>query len=270
MGKTLKADDRVVKHFKSMWDKYITLNEEAPIIANLLGVKDPMIENDHIALRSFSMGENSNSIGMLKTAEFYEQLGYNICGQYEFKEKKLSAIHLEHSGPYPLVFISELKVREFSTKFQKLFSSIGVGEDFDFSLGGRPWPATYEIFCSLLKESEYGAWLYAWGFVPNHFTISVNQLRDYEEISEVNESIKERGFQLNQSGGEIKGTPSDYLEQSSTLAYEKNCPFSDGLHLIPSCYYEFAKRYPLPNGDMFTGFLTKSADKIFESTDIQQ
>ena len=42
--------------------------------------------------------------------------------------------------------------------------------------------------------------------------------------------------------------------------------FDDGSKVIPCCYYEFARRYPLPNGNLFQGFVAKSADKIFEST----
>jgi len=39
-----------------------------------------------------------------------------------------------------------------------------------------------------------------------------------EGISEVNSFLKGHGFQLNSSGGEIKETPEQLLEQSSTLA----------------------------------------------------
>jgi hypothetical protein len=44
--------------------------------------------------------------------------------------------------------------------------------------------------------------------------------------------------------------------------------FSKGdIREIPGCYYEFAKRYPLPQGEgLFQGFVPASADKIFEST----
>lgn len=36
---------------------------------------------------------------------------------------------------------------------------------------------------------------------------------------------------------------------------------------IPSCYYEFARRYPDPRtGRVYDGFVAASADKIFEST----
>ncbi|MGB1300776.1 MAG: DUF1338 domain-containing protein, partial [Pseudoalteromonas tetraodonis] len=32
------------------------------------------------------------------------------------------------------------------------------------------------------------------------------------------------------------------------------------------CFYEFAIRYPKPDGEIYTGFVAASADKIFEST----
>ena len=56
------------------------------------------------------------------------------------------------------------------------------------------------------------------------------------------------------------------LEQSSTLADKVAVNFSDKTVKIPSCFYEFAKRYPLNNGQLYTGFVAASADKIFEST----
>ena len=42
--------------------------------------------------------------------------------------------------------------------------------------------------------------------------------------------------------------------------------FTDGDVEIPSCFYEFARRYPMDNGQLYTGFVAASADKIFEST----
>nr|WP_293271384.1 hypothetical protein [Nannocystis sp.] len=43
--------------------------------------------------------------------------------------------------------------------------------------------------------------------------------------------------------------------------------FSDGVYAVPGCYYEFARRYPGPDGALFDGFIEGSADRIFESTD---
>jgi hypothetical protein len=83
----------------------------------------------------------------------------------------------------------------------------------------------------------------------------------------VNTFLKDHGYQLNSSGGEIKGTAKEMLEQSSTLADQVEVRFSDGSHVIPGCYYEFARRYRNAAGKLFSGFIAGSADKIFESTD---
>lgn len=85
-------------------------------------------------------------------------------------------------------------------------------------------------------------------------------------MASINEFITSHGYQLNSAGGIIKGTPAEFLEQSSTMAEKIKVSFSDGEFEIPSCYYEFARRYPLPDGKLYQGFVAQSADKIFEST----
>jgi len=74
--------------------------------------------------------------------------------------------------------------------------------------------------------------------------------------------VKERGFILNSSGGEIKGTTDEGLVQSSTLAEKVKVQFSDGIYEVPSCYYEFAQRFPGKDGKLFQGFIPESADKM--------
>ena len=41
-------------HFTKSWEVYTQLNYQAIEISKLLGVKNPVLENDHIALRTFS------------------------------------------------------------------------------------------------------------------------------------------------------------------------------------------------------------------------
>ena len=118
----------------------------------------------------------------------------------------------------------------------------------------------------LKKESDYAAWVAAIGYRPNHFTVYLNHLSQFKEVSELNSFLKEHGFKLNASGGEVKGSREVYLEQSSTLADSVEIQFTDKKMVITSCYYEFAKRYTLPDGNIYQGFVAKSADKIFEST----
>ena len=118
-----------------------------------------------------------------------------------------------------------------------------------------------------LLESEYAAWFSAFGYRANHFTVSVNHLAEFEALEAVNAYLVENGFTLNTSGGLIKGSAAVCLEQSSTLADPTSVAFADGQHAIPGCFYEFARRYPMPDGHLYHGFVEASADKIFESTD---
>ena len=56
------------------------------------------------------------------------------------------------------------------------------------------------------------------------------------------------------------------LEQSSIMADKIKVRFGTIDEIVPSCYYEFAKRYSDSTGQIYQGFVTTSADKIFEST----
>jgi hypothetical protein len=131
---------------------------------------------------------------------------------------------------------------------------------------GRPWSLTADEYLKLADESEYASWVAAFGFRPNHFTVLVNALKTFKGLPEVNAFVRSLGFTLNSSGGEIKGSPRDKLEQSSTLAQPTQVQFSDRVHSVPACYYEFALRHPVANGQLYQGFVAASADKIFEST----
>jgi hypothetical protein len=253
---------KLIEHFEKTWEVYTELNLEATKIAKLLKVQNPILENDHIALRTFC----GSKTGLSQSCQYYLKMGYHIGGHYKFHHKKLNAVHLENSFGLPLIFISELELNSFSSFFQDIFRNIVIPENISHTHDGRTWDASYKTYQKLLNESDYGAWLYAWGFVPNHFTISVNQLVQFSELAQVNSLLRESGYSLNESGGTIKGTPADFLEQSSTLAYKTKCQFIEGSFEIPSCYYEFAKRYNDKSGTLFQGFSTQSADKIFEST----
>jgi hypothetical protein len=102
----------------------------------------------------------------------------------------------------------------------------------------------------------------------NHFTVLFNALTSFEDLATLNQFLVGNGFLLSHAGGTIKGTPADLLEQSSTRAEIVEVEFADTRVRIPSCYYEFARRYPRPDGTLFPGFVPASADKIFESTDV--
>lgn len=257
--------------FQNLWKNYCEVTPSAERIHRLLNKSQSQeIVNDHIALRTF----NLEKLNLDKLAAHFKALGYEQGGEYHFEAKKLYAQHFEHPDPTaPKVFISELLVEQCSDTLQSVVQALvdgvdsSVVTDSNFLYSGRHWDIDYATYQTLLEESEYAAWLAAWGYRANHFTVSVNHLSQFRTLAEVNQALKDEGYRLNSSGGEIKGSPEELLEQSSTMADRAEVAFADQTVSIPSCFYEFALRYPKPDGQLYTGFVAASADKIFESTD---
>ncbi|MDO6718759.1 DUF1338 domain-containing protein [Psychrosphaera sp. 1_MG-2023] len=256
--------------FDNLWQNYLTVTPSANKIHQLLGsTQQDDIVNDHIALRTFNLPK----VGLDKLAAHFEAVGYKECGEYHFDAKCLYAKHFEHSDPnQPKVFISELLVEKFSAPLQQVIKTLVDNIDAsavtadNFLYSGRHWELDSATYDMLLEESEYAAWTAAWGYRANHFTVNVNTLKDFDTLESVNDKLKAAGFPLNTTGGEIKGSAEVLLEQSATLADDATVEFTDGNKTIPSCFYEFALRYEMPNGKLYTGFVAASADKIFEST----
>jgi len=252
-----------------MWVDYVKINPLAQKVYDLLSQGEKEIVNDHIALRTFNHPRLTVDI----IAKPFIDSGYAYSGDYHFPEKKLYAKSYLHPDPtLPKIFISELKLEEFSDNLRKIITRLvnqipeKMEFSFDFSSSGRLWDVSTNDYRELLKESDYAAWVAAFGYRPNHFTVFINKLSKFSSLVDLNHHLKNNGFKLNSSGGEIKGSPEVLLEQSSTLANNIEVQFSDGVLSVPACYYEFAKRYPQKDGNLYQGFVAASADKIFEST----
>jgi hypothetical protein len=257
-----------------LWEQYADITPSAKKIHTLLEEKGEIIQNDHIAIRTF----NDPRINIAVLEKPFLAVGYEVRGEYVFESKKLFAQHYEHTtdATAPRIFISELELEKCSIGLQetvkKLLDDCDQNEfdKYDLVLNSTFWKSdSHAIYKSLLDESEYAGWMYVYGFRANHFTINVNALKNFEKLEELNDFLEERGWKLNASGGKIKGTPEQLLEQSSTLADMHTIDFEEGSFAIPSCYYEFALRYAMPNGKLYQGFVASSADKIFESTDVK-
>lgn len=257
----------------ALWADYVATTPQAERIHRLLAERGEHVQNDHVALRTFGLP----GIGMDVIARPFEALGWQPREHYTFPDKKLFARYWQHPDrALPKVFISELRVYELSASSSQIIESLvselpdGFAERADVPYAGRPWRVRKAEYDSLLAESEYAAWVAAFGFRVNHFTVSVNALSTFPDLLSLNAFLVDHGFTLNESGGAIKGTPADLLEQSSTRADSIAVKFSDAEARIPSCYYEFARRYAGPDGQLFEGFVPTSADKIFESTDAKR
>jgi len=258
--------------FERFWDRYTTENRGAKRIYDLFTARGEKVVHDHIALRTFD--DPRMNIDVI--SRVFTENGYEARGNYAFKAKKLRGMHFEHTSDpkAPKVFISELLTDQFSeylqTTVRGYLNSLddSAYADPDLVYGGSIWgKIPFTTYNRLREESEYAAWLLVYGYRANHFAVKVNELKQFSTLQEVNEFIKGNGYLLTTVGGEIYGTPEELLEQSATLAEIQPVEFSDGIHEIPSCFYEFTLRYDRPDGTQYPGFIAANADKIFESTD---
>ena len=262
---------KTIDIINKLWEDYSSHNPSVKKIHELFTAEGEAIQNDHIAFRTF----NDVRLNIDVLSKPFISAGYVEKNSYHFSEKKLNAKHFENpSEPYaPKIFISELIIEEFSPFLQTTIRGIidkipnRILKSDEIIFMGNMWELpSYEIYLKLREESEYAAWVYVYGFRANHFTVLANTLSKYNNLQELNFFLKKNGFMLNTSGGEIKGKPEELLEQSSTMADIIKIKFKEGEFEIPSCYYEFARRYINGNGKLYSGFIAKSADKIFEST----
>lgn len=254
-----------------LWADYSAMNKQAGAIHQALEARGEKVINDHVAFRTF----DHPKVNLDKMAAPFLECGYQFRGgDYHFPDKKLFARHLEHDDPkQPKIFISQLKTKDCSASIRKTVEELvaqvpeNKTKGGDFLICGAPWkPVSWQVYQGLLKESEYAAWMAAFGFRVNHFTVFFNALKTFKDLAELNTFIKNLGFRMNETGGELKGSKEVYLEQSSTLAHPVEVAFADRKETIPACYYEFAKRYPKADGKLFQGFIPDSATKIFDST----
>lgn len=261
--------------FEELWLDYIKVTPQADKIHQALLKKESKLHhiiNDHVAFRTF----NHPLIDLKKLEKPLLALGYQPFEPYIFENKHLKAWgYIPENPKHPRVFLSELLVEDLSLDAQNIIDSLCKQIPKNFSIApsifyaGLLWNLPrYDDYQVLISESEYAGWLSVMGFRANHFTVSVNHLTFTDQLEDVLNEVETAGLQLNLQGGKIKGNKDVLLEQGSTLADRKVIRFACGHEQeIPTCFYEFAKRYPDQQGNLYQGFVAASADKIFESTD---
>lgn len=261
--------------FDRLWDDYVAMAPRAAALKRAFEQRGERVINDHVAFRTY--GRAPILVAAFEPRLF--ELGYERHDTYDFASKKLDAwSYLPPSPDLPRVFFSELRVDELSEEavgiIDRLVSQVpeGIATDPAALWSGRPWAApTHDEYLRLLDESEYAAWVAAIGLRANHFTIAVHELQHHPTLEAVLAVVEDEGFEVNESGGRIKGSADVYLEQASTMADTMPVAFAGGeTHIVPTCYYEFALRHRDPAGALYEGFVPASADRIFESTDARR
>ena len=93
-----------------MWKDYISYTPSAEKISKLFGEQ---VTNDHIAFRTL----NLDQCNIFKQADYLQEFGYKVSGDYHFEQKKLNAIHLENRQErLPKIFLSELIFGRFFSR----------------------------------------------------------------------------------------------------------------------------------------------------------
>ena len=255
--------------FERLWIRYVSQAPQVERIRALFEARGESVINDHIAFRTL----DQSPVDLSAFTRLLRGYGYEPFEEHDFPQKKLNALAYRCVTGGPKIFVSELRRAELSSETQTLLARLLHERGADpLSIaelcGARLWPrVTHAEYQRIIAESEYAGWLTAMGMTVNHFTVSVNHLTTLKTLEEVNALLTQAGFELNRAGGVIKGSSEAHLEQSSTLADQRPLRFRCGTTAeVPTCYYEFALRYPLPSGERFEGFVPASAARIFEST----
>lgn len=251
-----------------LWSDYIGLNPQAQRIRQLLADRGDRVRNDHIALRTL----RHPKLGIDATARLFERHGYRACDEYDLPGQRLYARYYESDAPdLPKILISELVLEDCSRALRGMVDSMmrqvrteELAEDA-FVLGGRLWhPVLKDSYAALRRESEYAAWVAAFGLRASHFTVAVNDLDSFDSLVALNAFLKQEGVALDHSAGEIRGSSSEFLEQSCTAPTPCEMQFADGVAEVPGGCYQFAYRHPLPSGERFPGFIASAVEWMLE------
>ena len=150
--------------FDDMWALYARINPSVVNVKKLMEKHEGgSVKNDHIALRTF----NHPRINRDVIAKSFVDSGYKAVENLAFEKKKLDATYYLHDDDdLTRVFISELRLEEFSDELQEVINDLvdqitdNAISQFDFCNYGTPWSMiTKETYDLLKEESEYKAGL---------------------------------------------------------------------------------------------------------------
>ena len=248
----------VAELLDALWCDYVALTPQAARIHRLLAERGELLRNDSVALRTCS----APGIAMDVLARPFEALGWRARERYRTRGRHLRARYWQHDDPaLPKLFVTELVVDELSPEAQAVIARLaasvppGFTARGDLPWAGRPWSVSCAEYSALAAESEHAAWFAAYGFRVHHFTVDVGALSTFPDLEALDAFLIEHGERLDDRGGAIKGSRAEWLERSSTRPDLAWVEFSDGTVRIPSGTYEFARRYRLPSGELFHGFV---------------
>jgi hypothetical protein len=235
-----------------LWDRYAS---EVPYARTFVQLSGGSFRNDHVALRTLARPGG----GIATFERVFERLGWQRAGGYSFPDTHLEAIYMAHPNGLPRIFISELRAERLSKRAQELLFSLPEDPPAPEPVEAlahwfsAPPPPQESALLELEKESQYGAWLLAFGRKVNHFTGSVDDVEVWQR------KMREAGVPMK---AEIEGAPGTALRQTATHAAPLPVVLAGGgTRSWPYAYFEIAQRAP-----HFDGFLGPQARALFDMT----
>jgi hypothetical protein len=243
-----------------LWERYAA---EVPYARTFVSLSGGSFRNDHVAFRSLARPGG----GIALFAAPFERLGWRKAGEYTFPDAHLDAIYLSHPAGLPRVFLSELRAHALSPAAQALLAErlpadppAPVTDDMAALAAWFSPPQEApreEDLLALEKESQYAAWLLAYGRKVNHFTGFVDDVEAWQG------RMREAGVPMK---ADIEGPPGNELRQTATHAFALPVRLADGrTRPWPYAYFEIAER----RGG-FDGFLGAQARALFDMTKREQ
>lgn len=288
----------------SMWTQYVSRVSYAQKYVELVVEKGGKVVNDHIAFRTFNTHTGEQPEGIRAIKHILNYLDYKPVATYDFKKKKLTAVHFEHPDEmFPKIFVSQLEVDQLPDWAQQIIHDAVVDTPYILSdnsielLGHlkkdgqipklaadalvedltqyfrRPWhvPKKEDVL-QLNDVSQYAAWTLLHGNSVNHFTAFINyqDVKEWPDLETTCKAMEAAGVPMKEA---IEGEKGSKLKQSATQAVKEDVEVTgeDGPEMIcwTYAYYELAERgFIEENGarKMFSGFLGEQATHLFDMT----
>jgi hypothetical protein len=288
----------------NLWKLYINRVPYAAKYVELVKQKGGKVVNDHIAIRTLNTHTGEQPEGIRAIKHILTCLEYQSVQKYNFKKKKLNAVHFEHPDKnLPKIFVSQLEVEELPDWAQLLINKTVIDTPYllsDNSIGllsklkdegeltteaatvliddltgyfKRPWKVPIkEDVLKLNDVSQYAAWVLIHGNSVNHFTAYINHqaVKEWPDLASTCKGLEAAGIPMKES---IEGEKGSKLQQSATQAVKEEVKVigDDGVEKITwtYAYYELAERnFTTENGEqkLFNGFLGEQAAHLFDMT----
>lgn len=287
-----------------LWVMYLDRVSYAREYQRLVIERGGSVVNDHIAFRTFNTHTGEQPEGIRAIKHIISCLEYVPVEKYNFRKKKLNAVHFEHPDPmFPKLFVSQLEVEELPEWAQQIIKntvketpyllsdeSISLlatlkekgelprvaGEMLVNDLAQyfrRPWNVPQKDDVLKVNDvSQYAAWVLLHGNAVNHFTAFVNyqNVSEWPDLESTCKGLADAGIPMKET---LEGEKGSKLQQSATLAVKEEVEVKgdDGIEKMPwtYAYYELAERgLVIENGEekLFSGFLGEQARHLFDMT----